>query len=56
MLQRDLKIDERISAVLSPSRYPLSTDVTSLQRVATLMELFGNLQAPLDIGPMVIAA
>lgn len=56
VLQRDLKIDERISAVLSPSRYPLSTDVTSLQRVATLMELFGNLQAPLDIGPMVIAA
>lgn len=55
VLERDLRIKQRIADVLSPSDYPISTDVTSLQRVATLMRVFGSLDREIDIGPMVVS-
>ena len=55
VLERDLKIDRQIADVLSPSDYPISTDTTSLQRVATLMRMFGSLDREIDIGPMVVS-
>ncbi|WP_328796053.1 ABC transporter substrate-binding protein [Halosaccharopolyspora lacisalsi] len=54
LLQRALKVEPDVAAVLSPSRYPITLHARSIQRVADLMRLFGAVQNPVEVKKMVV--